>query len=1003
MLILKGKFIEPEVAVLNGRGRGRPPRGIRVVEQGTASSAQASSGARRGSGRGRGVGRGGLITKEQFRVMIAVEIAKALQGSVPNIVAQTLKANRNAQLQREHEMTQENIVSRSITRNMMNTRNTRSTSNDINSSHSGSNRNTTKVATMRENRSKNENNYVNRKRKGCTYKTFSACNPPEFNGECDVVTTMKWIREMESVINTSNCADDEKVKYATHSFKFEALFWWDMIIDVRGRRAIECMTWEEFKEIFINNFCLEGELQQLEHEFLNLEQSNISMREYTTRFNEKARFSKHHVQTEEKGINRYIWGMNSRIRELMKATRTKTYQEAVDIGAEWKRINLGRMFSHAVLKGSGKELVEVQRDMILFGKQGHISRECPNFRSCYKCGERGHMRPDCPKLKKGTSGNLTLIDGKTNKGREMPKAKGRAYTMNTNDAMKISDVVSGTFLIKNIYANVLFDSGANRSIMSATFCHYLNKDACRLDRAFIVETTNGEEVKIYEIFEDCSIMEMNSLILSPSGETIYAYGDKKENELGIISMMKANKYMNKGCVAYLAYTIDAQVEKQVIDIPIVREYLDVFLEDLPSIPPDRQVKFGIDLVPGAAPIAKTPYQLAPTKMQELMKQLQELLDKGFIRPSSSPWGAPILFVKKKDGLKRMCVDYRELNKVTVKNRYPLPRIDDLFDQLQGANYFSKIDLRSGKENVVVDALSREEGLEPIRVSAMRIDVKVNLIDQIRVAQNKALEVVNVTKERMLGKVKLLQQSEDQIHRLNCRILDSKRVAECGNGRGSQIAQYVERCLTCLQVKIKHQKPSGYLQQLEIPVWKWDKVTMDFVTKLPQTLQEIKEKLKTARDRQKSYANKRRRELEFQIRDRVMLKISPWKGIVRFSKKRKLSLRYIGPSKIIIRVGEVAYCLELPKERRGIHNTFHVSNLRTCLAAESKIVSYKELQVNDKLCYDEESIQILDRKINKLRSKKIPLVKVEWQFHRGPQATWEPEEEMKEKYPELFNS
>ena len=116
---------------------------------------------------------------------------------------------------------------------------------------------------------------------------------------------------------------------------------------------------------------------------------------------------------------------------------------------------------------------------------------------------------------------------------------------------------------------------------------------------------------------------------------------------------------------------------------------------MPGIPPVRQVEFRIDLIPGAAPVAKAPYRLAPSEMQELSSQLQELLSKGFIRPSSSPWGAPILFVKKKDGSMRMCIDYRELNKLTVKNRYPLPRIDDLFDQLQGASFFSKIDLRSG--------------------------------------------------------------------------------------------------------------------------------------------------------------------------------------------------------------------------------------------------------------------------------------------------------------------
>ncbi|GJX84154.1 putative reverse transcriptase domain-containing protein, partial [Tanacetum coccineum] len=136
-------------------------------------------------------------------------------------------------------------------------------------------------------------------------------------------------------------------------------------------------------------------------------------------------------------------------------------------------------------------------------------------------------------------------------------------------------------------------------------------------------------------------------------------------------------------------------KKQLKDIPVVREFLKVFPEDLPSLPPVRQVEFQIDLMPGAAPVARAPYRLAPSEMQELSDQLQELADRGFIRPSTSPWGAPVLFVKKKDGSFRMCIDYRELNKLTVKNRYPLPRIDDLFDQLQGSSVYSKIDLRSG--------------------------------------------------------------------------------------------------------------------------------------------------------------------------------------------------------------------------------------------------------------------------------------------------------------------
>ncbi|GJV57486.1 putative reverse transcriptase domain-containing protein [Tanacetum coccineum] len=136
-------------------------------------------------------------------------------------------------------------------------------------------------------------------------------------------------------------------------------------------------------------------------------------------------------------------------------------------------------------------------------------------------------------------------------------------------------------------------------------------------------------------------------------------------------------------------------EKRLEDIPIVKEFSDIFLENLPGVPPVRQVEFPIDLIPGAAPVARTPYRLTPSEMQELSNQLQELADRGFIQPSTSPWGAPVLFVKKKDGSFKMCIDYRELNKLTIKNRYPLPRIDDLFDQHQSLSVYSKIDLRSG--------------------------------------------------------------------------------------------------------------------------------------------------------------------------------------------------------------------------------------------------------------------------------------------------------------------
>ncbi|KAG8502445.1 hypothetical protein CXB51_000382 [Gossypium anomalum] len=181
--------------------------------------------------------------------------------------------------------------------------------------------------------------------------------------------------------------------------------------------------------------------------------------------------------------------------------------------------------------------------------------------------------------------------------------------------------------------------------------------------------------------------------------------------LAVASVMKARNYVKKGCEAYLAYVLDSKVDnKKIESVPVVCEFSDVFLEELPGLPQIWEVEFGIELVPGTTPILIAPYRMAPTELKELKSQLQKLTNRGFARPSFSSWGAPVLFVKKKDGTMRMCIDYRQLNKVTVKNKYPLPRIDDLFDQLKGATMFSKIDLRSGYYQLRVRTLTYRKPL-----------------------------------------------------------------------------------------------------------------------------------------------------------------------------------------------------------------------------------------------------------------------------------------------------
>ncbi|KAD2126026.1 hypothetical protein E3N88_41805 [Mikania micrantha] len=354
------------------------------------------------------------------------------------------------------------------------------------------------------------------------------------------------------------------------------------------------------------------------------------------------------------------------------------------------------------------------------GKVGHFSANCPGTIRCYNCNGVGHLSKDCRQPRADASGS----GKKEEKGKEKQKAKARAFTMTKDDAIEDPDVVTGTFSINNIPASVLFDSGASMSFVSSTFCDGLSGKVKKIDQVFDVETAIGKMTRVTEAIDDCYaeigghrfpvrlflitiggfdvVLGMDWLakyeanivcrrkmicLRAMDGSSVTVYGDKAMYAPKIISMIKADVMMRRGCVAYLAYVIEERMDMRTIDdVPVVCNFPDVFPEELPGLPPEREIEFQIDLVPGAQPVAKAPYRLAPNEMKEMMTQLQELLDKGFIRPSVSPWGAPVLFVKKKDGSMRMCIDYRELNKLTVKNRYPLPRIDDLFDQLQGASW-----------------------------------------------------------------------------------------------------------------------------------------------------------------------------------------------------------------------------------------------------------------------------------------------------------------------------
>ncbi|GKB21840.1 putative reverse transcriptase domain-containing protein [Tanacetum coccineum] len=499
----------------------------------------------------------------------------------------------------------------------------------------------------------------------------------------------------------------------------------------------------------------------------------------------------------------------------------------------------------------------------------------------------------------------------------------------------------------------------------------------------------------------------------------------------------------------------------------------------------RQVEFRIDLVPGAAPVARAPYRLAPCEMRELSVQLQELLEKGFIRLSSSPWGAPVLFVKKKDGSFRMCIDYRELNKLTVKNRYPLLRIDDLFDQLQGSSVYSKIDLRSGyhqlrikEEDIPITAFRTRgvhvdpakieaikswaapttptEGMEdfhgycdaslkgygavlmqrekviayasrqlkvheenytthdlelgavvfalrlwrhylygtkvlvdkPLHVRALMMNVHNDLPKQIREAQEEAMKGENVEAKNLgilikpifefqpdgtccfrnhvwlplfsglrdlvmheshkskysiyLGSNKMYQDLKPLYWWPNMKAdIATLEVGKDYYGfYGQSEGQYKRWKICCVPVEF------GNSWDRHLPLAEFS-YNNSYHTSIKAASYEalygrkcrspIKNRLLPTYSRQKSYADKRAKPLEFEVGDMVLLKI-------------------------LARVGPIAYTLELPEELKGIHSTFHVSNLKKCLTKGDIVVLIDEIQLDDKLHMIEEPVEVIDREV-----------------------------------------
>src|SRR4051812_22559778 len=573
---------------------------------------------------------------------------------------------------------------------------------------------------------------------GPDFRAFFRMDPPEFVGGLDSLLAHDWLAGMERVFQAIQCTEEEKVIFATQKMKGPALRWWNTASTYFTTQEIP-KDWQHFKVAFLEKYFPNSVRTQKEREFQNFKQGDMSVSEYAEKFEDLADYSRQAVYAPDElwKIDQFMMGLRADIAHSVSQREFNTYAECLRqcyvAENSLKRVQEERNQNKANFRDQGRSTQHLRprnppsKKKQVYGDQSaqppycrkcnrKHTGECPNSSvTCYECGEPGHISRFCPKRR---------ASGKTT---------GRVYTLDSRKAKGNHNLIAGTCYVNNQPLCVLVDCGATHSFVSTECVYRLGLEVTPLPNPMIISSATDDTVEARLICNGCSVsfngrdfpidliclplkkldvilgmdwLSLNSVYIGCKEKAIFIPAEETSSDDAITKLIEGtistvNYLFSQERSFLLVLSKEPSVRVELSEIPVVCEFLICFLEDITSLPPEREAEFLIDLVPGTAPVSITPYRMSPIELRELKRQLEELLAKHFIQPSVSPWGAPVLLVKKKDGSMRLRIDYRQLNKVTIKNKYPLPRIDDLLDQLKGASVFSKIDLRSGYHQIRV--------------------------------------------------------------------------------------------------------------------------------------------------------------------------------------------------------------------------------------------------------------------------------------------------------------